>query len=386
MSFIQLENECNLDKLPTTNTNTKANSIALPLTQCTGTEWIHQRNLIQSAFCDIPTVSLKAAESIHFSFRKQNGKEEQHTATSSGVEVVRVDVKQAILTQSLSWVVRLFAGREDIQLEQTCCAYWKLVRARIKPPQSIPLRTKAKKAFANALSWNNGGVCFHLLESGFSKEEATANAMNAMIAALDAVQSLVFWTIWNLAQSDAMWQRGRTELVASSEQMQNDDLRLLAVFKTTATNGHKVEYKGLSFLARALVETIIVYPPIFTLPRAALSNCDNNNNNSNNNNTISIKADIPSINSSLDRHWNPDRQGPNTHCASFGLGKRHCPAGTAAVFAAYKMVRCFMGEVKNLEECERGMAVRSVYLGPTLCVEGPQLFDVVVSSVCCDDD
>jgi hypothetical protein len=50
---------------------------------------------------------------------------------------------------------------------------------------------KARKEFARSLQWY-GGVLGEFIKSGLSSKAATDNAVNAMIAALDVVQSLIF--------------------------------------------------------------------------------------------------------------------------------------------------------------------------------------------------
>lgn len=356
--FQDIETKYHLDKIRAKNT-----SGPLPLTQCTGSEWVRQRKLVTLAFSDIPTLSLKAAEYIRFSFILNCDKDIFQRS-------VCVDLKDAILKQSLGWVVRLFVGKKDFQLEKRCFEYWSHVRARNKPSGAI--QKNARELFATSMRWDCGGILLQLSESAPSQEEATVNAINAMIAALDAVQSITFWTIWNLLQNDSHWQRGRQEVIEAckeDKQIRETDLHLLAQFKKQATKGQRVNYAGLSFIGRALAETIRVYPPIFTLPRAA-----------SNHEVLSTKVDIPSINAALDRHWNPDRVGPDTAVASFGLGKRHCPAGTAAIYASYTMIHRFLRSCKSIKECVPGKALQCVYLGPTLCVDGSQLFDIVPSS------
>ena len=120
---------------------------------------------------------------------------------------------------------------------------------------------------------------------------------------------------------------------------------------------------GLSYLGRALCETIRVYPPVWTLPRTWPVGND----------AVAAKLDVLATNGALDRNWDPTNDDDH-FIASFGLGKRHCPAGTAALFAAYVLIRRFVFVFDTIKEHQTHRALDSVYLGPTLCVEGSQWF------------
>jgi hypothetical protein len=90
--------------------------------------------------------------------------------------------------------------------------------------------------------------------------------------------------------------------------------------------------------------------------------------------------DIPTTNGALDRDWDP-HQERKVLIASFGLGKRHCPAGTAALYAAYITIRRFVLSFESAKECEADKALSDAYLGPTLCVHGPQFFRLEYSTL-----
>jgi hypothetical protein len=107
---------------------------------------------------------------------------------------------------------------------------------------------------------------------------------------------------------------------------QQTDSDLLAVLKQQATQGKLVDYTGLSYLGRALAETLRDLPPIWTLPRTwpVDATC------------VAAKLDVVAVNGVL---LDP-RDDWNRRCyvTSFGLGKRHFPAVTAALFAAYQLL------------------------------------------------
>jgi cytochrome P450 len=277
---------------------------------------------------------------------------------------VIVDLKQVVLDASLGWVVRLFRGKNDKELEQACFRYWKEIRKPLKQKRSLD---KARKSLDRSLQWDTGILQEMATCDGMSLEEATENAAFAMIAALDAVQSIVFWTLWNLARKG--WGSCREEILGKD--CVKADLALLAAAKKDATQGKPVTLAGLSYLGRALLETVRVYPPIWTLPRRySCSGADE----------VVIKLDIPSTNGALQRDWDPNRTDSPSHLASFGLGKRHCPAGTGALFAAYVMIRRFVCTFPRAAECDTNKALNYAYLGPTLCVQGPQLFGLQQAS------
>lgn len=345
--FKQAEEEHGMDKIVTKGG-------PRPLTVCTGDEWIRQRKLVQRAFIRIPDRSLIAVEPVNFrNILKDNSKV--------------VDLKQVVLDASLGWLVRLFRGQDDENLEQACLCFWREVRARQKKP--MPTK-KAREEFVRSLKWD-GGVLGEISNSGLSSKDQVANAVNAMIAALDAVQSLVFWTIWNLARTDGAWQKCRRELLLDeNETLQQQDLSRLAEIKKLSTQGKSIQWAGLTFLGRSLAETVRVYPPVWTLPRTWP--CGST--------TVASKLDIPTTNLALDRDWDPTHNR-SVFVASFGLGKRACPAGTAALYAAYVMIRSFVLSFESAAECDAGKAIRSAYLGPTLCVQGPQNFHLEPSAM-----
>jgi hypothetical protein len=80
--------------------------------------------------------------------------------------------------------------------------------------------------------------------------------------------------------------------------------------------------------------------------------------------------------------WNPDVENRRCYLASFGLGKQHCPKGTAALFAAYRLLGHFIGTFfdAGMQEQYTDWALNHAYLSPTLSVRGPQHFIIYGSN------
>jgi hypothetical protein len=386
----ELEDRQGLDKI---NTSTDAQQHhqqqRMPLTMTTGNEWKHQRNVICSAFSNLPKLSLEAVKLINW--RETLFSHNMKKDTLDDDCMLKVDLKQVILELSLTWLTGLFCGSpgkdgEKIlwkeKLKASCFNYWKQTRALFKDKLAIQ---DALNELETSLPWNYnndddgeiiaaeyGGILLALdAAPGLARKEVTDNAVNAMIASLDAVQSLVFWTLWNLSKNDEGWKRCRQEAISNPQQAKRD-LVQLAMFKKLATQGKPIKFKkDFSELVRALVETVRVYPPVWTLPRN-WSNLDKDSTS-----IISSKFDVLSCNRATDRVWSLDhRDDEEFYIASFGLGKRHCPAGTAGLYAAYEMIRCLFLEVEEIRECEPHQALNNCYLAPTLSVHGPQYFEM----------
>jgi cytochrome P450 len=374
-SFLELEEQQGLDK-----SNTGIPPRRLPLTKITGTEWERQRPLICAVFSNLPKLSLEAVKVIDWrrTLEAHDIRNNDAKITTDTVMSLKVDLKQVILELSLAWLLRLFCGNIDPgpnpdwqeRLKTSCFDYWKQSRALNKDKKAVHV---ALIAFEEALPWNYCDVELIQLEykgllkalhttPGISRKQATDNAVNAMIASLDAVQSLVFWTLWNLSKTEKGWDHCRV-----TDQQAQRDLVQLALFKRQATQGKPIQLQELSYLGRALIETVRVYPPIWTLPRTwHTDDC------------ISSKWDVLSCNRATSRDWNPvatDYFNGSYVIASFGWGKRHCPAGTAGLYAAYEMIRALILEPQSsMQECESQKALRNCHLAPTLSVHGPQYF------------
>jgi len=361
--FETLEQHHGMDKFP----NHKNDSSAVfPLTQCTGDEWIRQRQTVKQAFFEIPQRSLEAVEPVNF---------DRILPDKSKKKII--DLKQVCVNASLRWVVRLFLGQDDLKLENAFHCFWKHNRAKNKCQKSI---IKARQALIASMVVWDGGVLQSLANEFASSSRrpddddavAKANAVNAMIAAHDAAQSLLFWTLWNIARTNGAWNSCRNE---QDNTNLTQDLETIASLKQQATQGRTdiVYGTSLSYLGRALMETVRVYPPVWTLPRTWPLEEEEEDAC-----VVAAKLDVPTTNQVVldrDSSWNPDDTTTERTIASFGVGKRHCPAGTAALYAVYTFLQKFI-RTYGIQECDTDHALRSVYLGPTLCVEGPQLFHI----------
>ncbi|KAL3931617.1 MAG: hypothetical protein SGBAC_011224 [Bacillariaceae sp.] len=370
---------------------------------CTGETWKNYRPILCEALQNVPKLSLQATKQVDWrAFLQQHAS--SSVAQRRDTTTLSVDFKQVVVEAAELWNRRLFVGdnnaitsSEEYQelLKTATLEHWKEIRAMNKNQESIQ-RTLLK--LEGALPWNhfgknngawqypeNGGggaeikgLLQALFESsGLNPQQATDNAINAMIASLDAVQALVFWTLWNLSRHKppGAWERC---IIASETNVQHDLLQL-SIFKKQATQGKAIQLKKPSFLVCALIETFRVYPPVWTLPRTILHN---NNNPDDKASMVACKFDVLLYNRATDRQWNPSLWldgNADYKIASFGLGKRHCPAGTGGLYAAYELIRSFIGKTSSkLDECQPDQALNYAYLGPTLCTHGPQLFQVTL--------
>jgi len=335
-----------------------SSSLGCPLTRTVGNEWMRQRSLMTKALSDIKERSLKAVATVNF----------DDICKSSSKTVV--DLKKVVMEASSSWVVRLFRGHAfdtNKELAESFLLFWHEIRAIQKNTESA---NAAKVAFTEAIQLDvSDGLFRSIYRSGLSPQDALENCVNTMTAAFETTFCLVFWTIWNLATEEESWDKCRGEILLGNNNdgkaEQHPDLEKLASLKKAATQGKLVNNKDLSYLGRALIETVRVYPPVWTLPRSYPGS-----------DAVSAKLDVPTANRALNRDWNPDRTDSMVSITSFGVGKRHCPAGTASLFAAHSLIRCFVTSFERPRECELGKALRSTYLGPTLCMEGPQYFEI----------
>lgn len=388
-----------------------------PLTQCVGEEWLRQRCQVQVAFHQLPNRSLQVAQELVdipqiLGDCAKNNKNINNTRGPSPMpsdmpDACRVvDLKEVSIQISIQWVVGLFRGCRDQRLATTCRKYWQVSRS-YEPVSKAVLQAK-RKEFVNSFVWDHvdsvgttsHGIqglftTLHPRHSGLSFSEAQDNAVNAMIAAHDAVQALLFWTLWNLSRNPDQWRRARdVALKWKFAQDSNNtmtsayvtDLTGLANFKQSATKGELVNYSNLSILARALCETVRVFPPVWTLPRTWPGKVGLGDQEASQEAIYWSKVDVPTVNGASDyTDWDPD--GPistipsSTHIASFGLGKRHCPAGTAALHAVYHFLTILLVNVEELRAapCE-GSAIDSVHLLPTLSLVDPQLFYVTLTN------
>eukprot|EP00522_Entomoneis_paludosa_P011044 CAMPEP_0172463412 /NCGR_PEP_ID=MMETSP1065-20121228/47083_1 /TAXON_ID=265537 /ORGANISM="Amphiprora paludosa, Strain CCMP125" /LENGTH=544 /DNA_ID=CAMNT_0013219351 /DNA_START=30 /DNA_END=1664 /DNA_ORIENTATION=+ len=430
--FVTAERDQGMDKIPDSRMGsrpqqgTKNNNVGnvQALTQAVGDEWVRQRRILKDPqrgpLQNLKEQSLRAARAVNFAQLVGPGT----TAKSHGESndtTVEIDLKQIVLRAVCEWAVRLFHGRTDPVLSNAFLNYWNEIRQQKKNPRHVQM--KARQDLVEAISWDGNGLFQAFQECGFaSHEEGLENALHAMVAGADAAACLIFWTLWNLGstQNLTIWESCRNEIRQShSNHKDNDttrnantiyenellerDLDLLAAVKLQATQGLPIEnLPQLSCLGRSLVETVRIFPPVWTLPRAWGGD-----------DAISAKLDVPTVNGALDprKDWNPQQHvvsrdasvgddenrhqshtktknkkpSPKTqndiYISSFGVGKRSCPAGTAALLAAMTMLWQFVETFEKLEECQPEKALHSAYLGPTLAVDGPQFFRLT-----CDDN
>lgn len=388
-----------------------------PLTVCTGKDWDVQRPIVCGALANVPKLSLRATEHINWRTALQSAAIQGNTSksferdmpssssSSSSLQPLTVDLKQVVLEAAEEWNRRLFVGTshtltssEEYQtlFRNAVMLHWTHSRAIVK---DRALMRQSLEELEAVLPWNhfgNGkgeweypqhgnsgkkeaeknikGILQSLYESRLTPHQATDNAINAIIASLDAVQALVFWTLWNLSRLPGAWERCQN----TSEDQVKKDLLQLSLFKKQATQGKPIQLDGkkVSFLACSLLETVRVYPPVWTLPR----------NWYNPNEAKACKFDVLLCNQGTDQQWDPlalmngSNARNNITIASFGLGRRHCPAGTGGLYAAYELIRSFVATCTSIEECQRDQALNYSFLGPTLCVHGPQLFRVVLQT------
>lgn len=293
---------------------------------------------------------------------------------------IRVNLSRMVADACLDWVSCLFLGYEhrgeDTRvLSDVFYFYWTELRSlnkqtdTVRSAQSSLVRTIESHAHQSSGDIRSNGLIARMHEQDWTVEQVSANVVNAMTAAFETTAVILFWTIWNLARTPGAWQTCRQEWgTTACQQNLQKELDTLAMIKATATQGKAVDISSLSYLGRALMETVRVYPPVWTLPRFLPEE------------QRYAKLDVPWTNQALDRRWDPS--GLNTEqyfIASFGVGKRHCPGGTAALFAAHTLLRSFIQKFEAPVECQPGMAVESIYLGPTMCNDGPQFFDLSLS-------
>ncbi|KAL7577282.1 hypothetical protein ACA910_002026 [Epithemia clementina (nom. ined.)] len=525
--FVRDEKQFGLDKI-------NLQSLVKPkaLTQAVGDEWIRQRRVVRDPIHgplrSIKEQSLRAAarvrvfenlrqeyhhhkqeESIRGQQQRQRRwwpwtKSKASLSSSSSVVVtvlLKVDLKELVMQAVVKWVVLLFDGTDNDKVEDCFMTYWTKLRQRVSPGATELAQARNDLIEAIQHEWNrnnndmnsndkkdgdgdadgsfhDGDSCglfqmFRDSKMSSVQGEAMENILHAMIAASDAANCLVFWTLWNLVNNDhhpncdspqhtTLWElcqaEVRNETGSSNENKNynesnrcwwpgspivNTDLEQLALLKQKATQGEAVNQAlfGLSHLGCALVETLRVFPPVWTLPRAWNRDHDTRDSNQPDDDTnhvvISAKLDVPTANNVRDyRDWNPHKlvsvantTGTRTSChsapfqakdmptanalkeqdtrdnsstrqptqdddtndtssgsydiriASFGVGKRSCAAGTAALWAARVLLHQAMQTMATLEECQPGRALQCTYLGPTLATDGPQWFYVT-----CGDD
>lgn len=188
--FVELEETKGMDKENQPTSNKRE-----PLTQTVGEEWIRQRSLVCAAFANIPKYSLEAVKFIDWqkAILEMNDKQKQDSTHQT--TIYTIDLKELIVNQTLIWVVGLFFGTKSVdttnQIIQTLLLeYWRQARAMVKNPSILQDSLKALDEFISKCTndSSDGGIYQALLTCGLTKQQAIDNAINAMIASMDAVQ------------------------------------------------------------------------------------------------------------------------------------------------------------------------------------------------------
>lgn len=341
--FLQEEKGSGMDKFATAQLREIRS-----LTQTVGKTWKEHRAMMKLALNGIKEMSFKAAINAKIEL-------------TAGFKMSKVDLKAMVQKFTLQWAVVLFYGKYDEEFSACFFDYFKQSRALHKNHSAL---SETKDKLAEILNpVNEDGLISNIFKCGLTKESSKSNCISAMTAAYDATYALVFFTIWNLAKNEMNWKKAQSVVDSENKIETEKDLETLSYLKSKSTEGLLVDASSLSFLGRALTETLRVYPPVWTLPR----NCPMGKE-------ISSKLDVLSANKATNREWNPDSCESKLQITSFGVGKRSCPAGTAALIAAYTLLRRFISLYERPSECIVDNSLHSIYLGPTLCMEGAQFF------------
>ena len=252
--FLCLEQKHGMDKMHSLRNQNPYR----PLTQTLGHEWVRARRLFKSALgSNFQQKSLKAVQMVELDqllFLQ--------SAKPQSTEVL--DLLHTIRQISVQWIVALLQGCPSPKIENAVSRYWTLIRGRDACHPCIEAR--ARRAVLKELDWEKeGSLLQSLAKCGFSQKEQQDNALNVLSAALDAIQCLLFWTVWNLSHDDdtILWKTCQDEWKQSTDQNNNSqyshDLEILADFKKRATQGEAIILDGkLSLLGRALAETVRV--------------------------------------------------------------------------------------------------------------------------------
>lgn len=128
-----------------------------------------------------------------------------------------------------------------------------------------------------------------------------------------------------------------------------------------------------------MLEVLRCYPPVWSLPRqcpvsklAKSSGVADMSSGS-----VGLRVDVISCNGATEAWPSFDPCRPvtkETRLATFGLGDRSCPGGTAALHAAFTMLRYIF---RNFHIKSKGVEhFQAAYLAPTLVCEGEQMVTV----------
>lgn len=355
------------------------------LTQSTGDEWKRQRKcMAQQALATVKQMSLQAVDQVQWeSLWQRQATECVLTSPISGENnTVVVDLKDMVAQAVLTWSSGLFGGivtkagnieRDDDHLlrdnlKRDFWNFWQASRALRKNKTELQSTRQQLVASVRAVAEDThkdhqSGLIHLVFQQDFTVEVASINCVHAMVAASDTTMVLVFWTLYHLGRSERAWRT--CQHITWSEEAVANDLEQLANLKANATSGSAIDPSELSFLGRALIESARVYPPVWSLPRVLPDG-------------TSVQFDVAWANGAVqDPEWNSYRRdGESIFLATFGVGQRHCPGGTAALWAAHALLRRFVSLYEPIVECQPRKALDSLYLGPTLCLEGLPFFEL----------
>ena len=189
--FVELEDTKGMDKENQPTTNKRE-----PLTQTVGEEWIRQRSLVCAAFANIPKYSLEAVKFIDWQKAILEMNDKQKQDSSHQTTIYTIDLKELIVSQTLIWVVGLFFGTKSntttnqIIIQTLLLEYWRQARSMVKNPSILQDSLNALEEYISKQTNDSsgGGIYQALLTCGLTKQQAIDNAINAMIASMDAVQ------------------------------------------------------------------------------------------------------------------------------------------------------------------------------------------------------
>eukprot|EP01084_Bolivina_argentea_P109645 195980_1 len=379
--FKEMESKHNMCKFPN-DKNNKA------ITNTKGKEWERQRRIIMDVMYGILDKSKQYANMVSFDYiitNNNNEIEESHYDTI-------IDLKNVSLKAAQKWMICLFAGYFDQQLANLFLNHFFAIRACKKEKNRTKMDETRNKFASYLLNYKynqynkHNGLLKSFFESSLNEIEIVDNCVNAMAAAFETTHCCIFWTLWNLniscnnndainIDNDKIEQikQYRNKLQFNKEnknEMNETDFKLLHKIKKESIKGNYVTLNGLSYVGRALIETVRVYPPVWSLSRTCGTYphmC---------NNVISNKWDILCGNNALYRDWNVNITDRQIKITSWGVGKRTCPYGTTALFAAYVILNKFIQTFDEWEECKVNNVIHTAYLAPTLNMEGKQLFKV----------
>ena len=338
---------------------------AKALTEAHGETWKRQRKVMQQR---VLSHGLALAEE----FGEQVGQtlaQQLIEKTISGP--VDIDLQEFLKEGIAQWVSGLFLGKVDQDVISSFLPFWESLRSL--ESLSSEKKQQLRKTFETKLQTASGGFIGYMRSNiddnnGFKKDEVIPNAVFAMTAAFETTLDIIFWTFVGLSESSESLRLN----VAKSAQKTSDNWQAirqaLIRMKTQATSGQLVDPIDKDLLiVRSILETLRVYPPVWFFSRPLQKMGADNI-------AEAVRLDVVLANQSTDRNWDPlvDRYLP---LASFGVGKKSCPGGNAALLGSAIILSHILKSF-SLDEKNSGHAVNSSHLTPNLYVDGEQLFTI----------